>query len=62
MSRFSFFDVLLFAGFASLCYGLWLAWHPAAFILGGILLIVFSVLTERGRAAERAQAARRGNS
>ena len=59
MSRFSISDVFLLIGFAGLCYGLWLAWHPLCFIVGGILLIGFGIINERGRAAERAAERRR---
>lgn len=31
-------DVLLFAGFLCLVYGLWMAWRPLGFIVGGLLL------------------------
>lgn len=31
-------DVLLLAGFVSLVYGLWTAWRPLGFIVGGLLL------------------------
>jgi hypothetical protein len=59
MKNFSVSDAALLAGFAGLTYGLWLAWRPAAFIVGGILLIAFGIVNERGRAAANAIAARR---
>lgn len=31
-------NIVFLAGFAGLVYGLWLAWHPLGFILGGLLL------------------------
>lgn len=31
-------DVVLFVGFLSLVYGLWMAWRPLGFIVGGLLL------------------------
>lgn len=60
MKNFSVSDVVLLAGFGALCYGLWLAWRPSAFIVGGVLLIVFGIVNERGRAAAAAIAARGG--
>ena len=32
------FDLLVLVGAAVFAYGLWLAWHPLGFIVGGILL------------------------
>jgi hypothetical protein len=58
--NFNVSDLVLLIGFAALCFGLWLAWRPAAFICGGILLIVFGIVNERGRAAAEAIARRRG--
>lgn len=31
-------NLAFLAGFAALVYGLWLAWRPLGFILGGLLL------------------------
>lgn len=31
-------NLAFLAGFVGLVYGLWLAWHPLGFILGGLLL------------------------
>jgi hypothetical protein len=31
-------NLLFLVGFLALVYGLWLAWHPLGFILGGLLL------------------------
>lgn len=31
-------DLVLLAGFVSLVYGLWLAWRPLGFIVGGLVL------------------------
>lgn len=32
-------DILMGLGFCALCYGLYLAWKPLAFIVGGLLLL-----------------------
>ncbi len=32
-------DLLLIAGAGALCYGSWLVYQPAGFIVGGILVI-----------------------
>lgn len=31
-------NLVFLMGFLTLVYGLWLAWHPLGFILGGLLL------------------------
>jgi hypothetical protein len=48
-------DTALVIGFVSLCYGIWLAWRPACFMAGGIMLILFGLLMERGRAVKGAK-------
>jgi hypothetical protein len=32
------FDALVLTGAAIFAYGLWLAWHPLGFIVGGLML------------------------
>ena len=36
-------DALLIAGASSLSYGAWDAWHPAGFIVAGILAIILAL-------------------
>lgn len=40
-------DVLLAAGGVSASYGAWLAYAPAGFVVGGVLLITMGVLVAR---------------
>lgn len=40
--------VLCLAGFVALTYGSWLVYEPAAFLVGGVLLIAAGVLYVRG--------------
>jgi hypothetical protein len=37
-------DAVALAGFALLAYGAWLAWAPAAAILGGMFLIFIAIV------------------
>ncbi len=53
MSKISFSDVVLLLGFLGMAYGFWLAWHPLGFILGGIALIAFALMVERGSKTSR---------
>jgi hypothetical protein len=53
MKKFSFSDLALLVGFLGMSYGFWLAWRPLGFILGGLSLVAFSILTERGSTASR---------
>ena len=39
--------IVYLLGFASALYGLWEIYHPAAFIVGGILLIIVSMFIDR---------------
>ena len=36
-------DLFLIAGATGLSYGSWLAWPPAGFLVGGILLLVTGI-------------------
>ena len=38
-------DILMVGGAAALAYGAWLSYPPAGFITGGILALVFGVLS-----------------
>ena len=40
-------DGLLVAGWAGISYGAWLAYAPAGYIVGGLLLLVAGVLASR---------------
>jgi glucose dehydrogenase len=40
---------LLFAGLAFVVYGAWLIYHPAGFLVAGILLILFALLLDRNK-------------
>lgn len=40
-------DVCLAVGFAAVCYGLYLAFSPAAYVIGGGLLITYALLAIR---------------
>lgn len=33
-------DIILVAGYLTFCFGCWLAWNPAGFIVAGALAIV----------------------
>ncbi|MCX7177711.1 MAG: hypothetical protein NTX56_02750 [Proteobacteria bacterium] len=33
-------DLLIVAGAASVAFGAWLAWSPAGYLVGGVLLLV----------------------
>lgn len=37
------------AGLALVSYGAWLAYHPAGFVVAGVLLVLIPVLERRGR-------------
>lgn len=41
-------DVLMASGAGALSYGAWLAYPPAGFIAGGLLLVVGGVMAARG--------------
>jgi uncharacterized membrane protein YjjB (DUF3815 family) len=43
-------DVVTVLGLASLAYGLHSVYPPAAFIVGGIIVMVFGVMASRGAA------------
>lgn len=45
-------DALMVAGAGSMSYGAWLAWAPAGFLVGGVLLIVAGLLAARAGGAE----------
>ena len=40
-------DVLALIGISSLCYGAWLVYEPAGFIVGGAFAVAVSVLKAR---------------
>lgn len=44
MGRFPVRDVVALVGVAGFVYGVWLAWEPAAFMVGGALAVAFAVL------------------
>ncbi|MBS1803523.1 MAG: hypothetical protein JST28_09150 [Acidobacteria bacterium] len=46
-------DVMFLLGLAAASYGFWLAWHPLGFIVGGLLVAVFSFLTAQRRSRIR---------
>jgi len=41
------------AGLAFVSYGAWLAWHPAGFLVAGVLLLLTPVLWARGGSSNR---------
>jgi hypothetical protein len=43
-------DVLGAAGAGLLSYGVWMAYHPGGFMVGGSLLLIWAVLASRGAA------------
>lgn len=42
-------DVVVLIGFFSLCYGLYLTYIPAAFIVAGILILSAATVSLRGK-------------
>jgi hypothetical protein len=43
--------LVFLAGLALLAYGAWLAWEPAGYMTGGLVLAAGAVLYERGARA-----------
>jgi small neutral amino acid transporter SnatA (MarC family) len=43
--------VALLLGFAALLYGVWQVYRPAAWILGGLLLLGYAIQAARARSA-----------
>jgi hypothetical protein len=41
-------DILGLAGAGLLSYGVWLAYRPGGFIVGGLLILTWAVLASRG--------------
>lgn len=45
--------VLYLLGLAAVVYGVWLIYHPAGFIVAGILLVLFSLLIDRHKESSK---------
>lgn len=52
-------ELLAALGTAALCYGAWLIYQPAGYLVGGGLLLTAGVLIGRAKAKAMAQAGRR---
>jgi hypothetical protein len=44
---------LCLAGLAAIVYGSWLVYHPAGFIVGGLLLFLLSLIVDRESKSQR---------
>lgn len=40
--------VAFLAGVAAVAYGAWLAWHPAGWLVGGVLMMAIPIVYVRG--------------